>query len=89
VTGYRPQSDDTDPKVDRMIFEHLRTLTPLQRAERITEACRAAEQCTIAGLRLRYPDADEAELRFRAGALRLGEELVLRAYGWDMAEKGR
>jgi hypothetical protein len=38
-----------------------------------------------AGIRLRYPKADEREVFLRAVASRVSRELMIRAYGWDPA----
>lgn len=64
-----------------MVFEGLRRMTPAERL-RIAMRVRAAMlRLSLAGLRSRYPDATEDELRRRAGALRLGRELTLRTFG--------
>lgn len=89
MDAYRTQSKDTDPSVERLIVQHLRALTPQQKIAMIRRACRAAETWTRAGLRQRYPDADEHELRRRAGALRLGAEIVREVYGWEPEENAR
>lgn len=47
-------------------------------AVRMTQA---AVRLSIAGLRLRFPDASEAELERRAGALRVGPDLMRRVFG--------
>jgi hypothetical protein len=41
----------------------------------------AVRTIALAGLRQRYPDAGEHELRLRLAALLLGEDLALLAYG--------
>lgn len=38
-----------------------------------------------AGIRLRYPEADERQVFLRAVASRVPRELMIRAYGWDPA----
>jgi len=38
-----------------------------------------------AGIRLRYPAADEREVFLRAVASRVSRELMILAYGWDPA----
>jgi hypothetical protein len=38
-----------------------------------------------AGIRLRYPEADQREV-FRAAASRVSRELMIRAHGWDQLE---
>lgn len=46
----------------------------------------AARQLAISGLRMRYPQADETELRRRLAELLLGEELGRKFYG-DLDEQ--
>lgn len=81
VPPYTPQSSDTSEAVDRAVFDGLRALTPLQRLQIAVRASRALHRLSVAGLRLRYPDASEEELGRRAGALRLGRELTTLAFG--------
>ena len=88
MDDYRPQSRDTDPAVEAVLLEGLRRLSSVEKAAQISAMFRAGERLSIAGLRERYPEADERELRFRAGALRLGNEVMKRVFGWDMDEKG-
>jgi hypothetical protein len=38
-----------------------------------------------AGIRRRYPDADQREVFLRAVASRVSRELMIQAYGWDPA----
>jgi hypothetical protein len=81
VTGYVPQADDVSEAVDRTVFAGLWTMTPLQRLQIAARASRALHRLSLAGLRLRFPDADEEMLFRRAGALRLGPELTRRFFG--------
>jgi len=60
-------------------------MTPLRRLEIAARTSRALHRLSVAGLRLRHPNASEAELARRAGALRLGPELTRKAFG-DEAE---
>ncbi len=63
------------------MFEKIRAMTPEERIAISTEAFYAAIELQIAGLRMQYPEADEEELRRRAGARRLGREFTLRMCG--------
>ena len=85
VSSYVPQSSDTSEAVDRAVFDGIRGMTPLRRLQIAARASRALHRLSVAGLRQRYPDATEGELSRRAGALRLGRELTLKAFG-PMAE---
>ena len=81
VTPYAPQARDTREAIDRAVFEGFRAMTPLRRLEIAANASRALHRLSVAGLRLRYPDASEEELFRRAGAIRLGRKLTLMAFG--------
>lgn len=81
VPRYKPQSRDTTEAIDRQVFEGFRKMTPLQRLKIASQASLAVHRLSVAGLRLRYPEASEEELFRRAGALRLGRELTLKTFG--------
>jgi hypothetical protein len=85
VPTYRAAAADPSEAVDRLVFEGWRAMTPVERLR--LAACASAElaRLAVAGLRLRYPDAREEELQRRAGALRLGRELTLQAFGPEAA----
>jgi len=67
---------DTDPAVARLIAEGYRRMTPERRLELAGEMCEALDELVLAGLRLRHPTADEAELMRRLAEIRLGRELA-------------
>ena len=48
-------------------------------------ATQALHRVSVGGLRLRFPEADDEELERRAGALRVGADLMRRVFG-DAAE---
>lgn len=81
--GYRTQAADTTYQIERLLVDTWRSMPPWEKAARLVQCCRAVEQLSAAGLRLRYPDAGEGELRLRAAALRLGRALMLDVFGWD------
>jgi hypothetical protein len=81
VSGYRPQAHDTTEAIDRLVFEGFARMAPAARLALCARACRDLRELSMAGLRLRYPNASDRELRCRAGALALGRELTLRAFG--------
>lgn len=59
----------------------LRQATPLEKWRMVAELNASVRALALAGLRQRYPHADEAELRRRLAGLLLGEALAERAYG--------
>lgn len=85
---YVTQSPDTSEAVDRLLMERYRKMTPSDKLRMVTELNQTVEAMALAGLRQRYPDAPERELRLRLAAIRYGRELVIKAFGWDPDEQG-
>jgi hypothetical protein len=79
---------DTDREVTDLVAQCWRGLSPAQRLLLVADLCESAEQLSLAGVRLRHPDASEEEVRLRAIALRIGRELMVAAYDWDPEIKG-
>jgi hypothetical protein len=79
--GYRVQATDTTYPIEQMLVAAWRVMSTADKARQLVECCRAVDQLALAGLRLRHPDADDAELRRRVASLRLGAELACEVYG--------
>jgi hypothetical protein len=75
-------SADTAPEADAVRFERYSRMSPAEKAGRVVELTRAACTLALVGLRARHPDADAPELLLRLTVLRLGADIVRRAYGW-------
>ena len=73
---------DTSPEAWAKQFELYRRMTSVQKARLVREVTLAANAVALAGLRQRHPSANEDELLLRLAVLRLGEDLVARAYNW-------
>jgi hypothetical protein len=84
----RDDLDDTDPEAHRLLIELARKTPVWKKFAQVaatTETCRAFAR---AGIRSRYREAGEAEIRLRLAALVLDRETVIKVYGWDPKEKG-
>ena len=88
MSTYRTQSRDTTRSAEELVFEHLRSLSPAQRAEQVTAMTESMHEVVQAGIRLRHPEASDEELFYRTAARWLGPELTKRVYGWDVEEMG-
>ncbi|MCA9758677.1 MAG: hypothetical protein KDA27_22985 [Candidatus Eisenbacteria bacterium] len=88
MQGYVPQSPDTDPDAERIQIERLREMTYADRFALLESLVQMSDQLSRAGIRLRYPDADEREIGLRAAALRLPPEVMRSVYGWDPDREG-
>lgn len=80
TSRYRPQSRDTDERVDRLLFDRWRALSPAEKARIVTAATQALHRTHLAGLRRRHPDDDERTLEDLAARIRLGDELFEAAH---------
>ncbi len=73
-------SSDTSPEVERLQVESWRRMSPLRKAQILTEITRAVQQLSLAGIRLRHPNASDRECALRLAVLTLGRDLASRAY---------
>jgi hypothetical protein len=88
MSGYRPQSPDTDPAAERYLFDRLRGLPPWRKAEMLSASTDAAYELAMAGVRLRYPAATQGESRKRYAAIVLGREASMALFDWDPEREG-
>ncbi len=79
---------DTHPQIEAMRLELLREAPPWRKAHMLGQMYQTAKQLTMVGLRSRYPDASEAELRFRLAVLLLGIEIAEIVYGLENEIEG-
>lgn len=79
---------DTDPETERMMIELARATPDWKKIEQIFSTIEATRAMAMAGLRSRYPNASEEELKKRLAALVLDRETVIEVYGWDPKIEG-
>ncbi len=72
---------DTHPKMEALQIQLWRQATPTRKMEMLAQLNASARTLALMGLRSRYPQASEAELRRRLADLLLGEELARKVYG--------
>lgn len=73
--------NDTHPEVEAVQIELLRQAPVWRKLELVAQLNAMARDLALTGLRERYPDASEAEIKRRLADLLLGEELAEKAYG--------
>jgi hypothetical protein len=74
-------SSDTHPKMESLQIQFWRQASPTHKMHMLAQLNASAHTLALAGLRTRYPQASEAELRRRLAGLLLGEELARKVYG--------
>jgi hypothetical protein len=72
---------DTSPETERVLFAMLRDMPPWRKLEMVAQLNQTVRALALSGLRGRYPQADDAELRRRLADLMLGTELAEKVYG--------
>jgi hypothetical protein len=72
---------DTNPKIEQMQIELWRQASPTRKMHMLAQLNNSVRILALAGLRSRYPNATETELRRRLAELLLGEELARKVYG--------
>lgn len=85
---YRSQSLDTTEEVDRRQFDLWREMPDWRKFLLFGELCDSAKAMAEAGLRERYPDADDREIKMRLAATWLDRPTMIKFYGWDPLEHG-
>ena len=84
----RPGISDTHPEIKRIQIELMRQAPPWRKAEMVGQLYMTMKQLAMLGLRERFPEAGEAELRRRLADLLLGPELARRVYGLSSRRRG-
>lgn len=74
-------SSDTHPKMEALQIQLWRQASPTRKMQMVAQLNASARMLAMTGLRSRFPNASEAELRFKLAGLILGDELANKVYG--------
>jgi len=72
---------DTHPQMEALQIELWRQASPTRKMHMLAQLNASARTLALAGLRSRFPNASEDELRYKIAVLLLGEELARKVYG--------
>ena len=72
---------DSHPEIEAFQFQLLREAPSWRKANMLGQMFQTMKELAYQGLRQRYPDAGESELRRRLAGVILGEELAEQVYG--------
>ena len=78
MSGYY---SDTHPKMEALQIKLLREAPGWRKMEMLVSLNASAQELALAGLRRRYPDASQSELRRRLADILLGQDLARKVYG--------
>lgn len=76
---------DTDARQRERYFELLRRLTPAERLRKAADLTQTVRWMAEAGIRQRFPQADETEVRVRLAERLYGREVARRLFGMHPA----
>ena len=72
---------DTHPKMEALQIQLWRQASPTRKMNMVAQLNTSARLLALTGLRSQYPQASEAELRFKLACLLLGEQAARKVYG--------
>ncbi|HKE14320.1 MAG TPA: hypothetical protein VKB80_05635 [Kofleriaceae bacterium] len=82
MSAYRTQARDTSLEAERILIARYRSMSPAEKIVIVRDLSRMTQQLALAGLRRRYPDADDHELRMRLASARLPASVMRQVFGW-------
>ena len=80
--------DDTHPKVEALIIEGYRRMSPAQKLARVTALTQTLQELALVDIRRRHPDASNEEQALRLASRWLSPDLMRKAFGWDVEKAG-
>ncbi len=82
-------ASDTSARAERILVERWRCMTGPEKARAVTAITLAAQELSLAGIRIRHPGASDRECLLRLAALKLGHALACKIYPEAAALLGR
>lgn len=83
MDGYRTQSNDIDPAIERLIVDRWRSMSAAEKVQQVRELTNTARRFSLAGIRRRHPGASERELRLQLASFWLDRDTMVRLFDWD------
>lgn len=83
-----PKIKDTSPKIEKILIEGYRQMTPQQKMKRVSELTLAVQQLALVRIRRQYGNISEHEQRLRLASLWLDRETMIRVFGWNPQKEG-
>ena len=80
--------NDTHPKIEALLIEGYRNMSPAQKLERVRALTRAVQELALLDVRRRHPGASAREQALRVASRWIEPELMVRAFDWDVRETG-
>jgi len=79
---------DTHPETERLLIELSRNRPIWKQFRQVGALNRMTRAFAMAGIRQRYPEATEEEVRRRLAAVLFDRATVIKVFGWDPEIEG-
>jgi hypothetical protein len=79
---------DTDEKIEQYLVEQYRKMPSWKKMEIVRALILTCQELALVGIRERYPNATEEEIKLRLAALWLNKELMIKLYNWNPDQMG-
>ena len=79
---------DTHPKIEKMMIEGYRKMTPGQKLQKVIELNKSIRQLALARIKEQYGNISEMEQRLRLASLWLSRETMMKVFDWDPRVEG-
>jgi hypothetical protein len=85
-TGYNinMRPEDTSPEAWKVFLDLQRSTPPAEKIRRAMSLSKTVQLLSEAGLRRKFPEADDREIFLRRARLTLGDELFRKAYNTEL-----
>jgi len=80
--------NDTSKEAEQAYLKLLRAVPLWRKAAMVETLTKACQELAVAGIRMRYPNASENEIRMRLAALWLDREMMVAMFSWDSKLEG-
>ncbi len=81
-------TNDTHPEIERILIEGYRAMSDARKMKCVREMGIFSAQRILADVRQRHPEADERECELRVASRWLSADLMRKACGGGVEEKG-
>jgi hypothetical protein len=84
----KPLFPDTSPEAEAVLLEGYRKMPTWKKFQCVDDLNQALKSLQLADIKSKSPQASEHELKMRLASRWIEPELMKRAFGWDVEEKG-
>jgi hypothetical protein len=84
----KPLFPDTSPEAEAVLLEGYRKMPAWKKFQCVDDLNQALKSLQLADIKSKSPQASEHELKMRLASRWIEPELMKRAFGWDVEEKG-